>query len=53
MELSLTKLFRKNNGDLEKLRKINFGEFDAEGRVACLPDCCYQKKFPSMRDDIK
>jgi hypothetical protein len=44
MELSLTKLFSKNNVDLEKLRKINFGEVDAEGRVAWLRDCCFQKK---------
>ena len=44
MEFSLTKLFRKNKVDLEKLRKINFGEVDAEGRVACLCDSCSRKR---------
>jgi len=47
MEFSLTKLFRNNNVDLEKLRKINFGEVDAEGRVACLHDCCSKKRKPN------
>jgi hypothetical protein len=47
MEFSLTKLFRKNKVDLEKLRKINFGEVDAEGRVACLRDSCSRKRKPN------
>jgi hypothetical protein len=53
MELSVTKLFKKNLVDIKKMKMINFGKdstTDIDGKLSCLRANCSKRRKPNSGD---